>query len=79
MEAAVMEPVITDAPETCIDLVEAMDNLKKKKIRKYRPRGNSASQIGHECMRYKVWRRTKWEESELYDVGHYRRTDGCRN
>ena len=50
-------------------IVEQVDNHLKSKIKQWPCKSNRASELGHECMRYLVLNRTRWQEKTLHDVG----------
>lgn len=49
-------------------LVEKVYENIQKKIRAHPCHVNRASEIGHPCLRYLVFRRTRWEEATLPDI-----------
>lgn len=49
-------------------LIEKVIEAKQKKIRLFPTHVNSASEIGHPCMRYLVFKRTRWADATLHDV-----------
>lgn len=50
-------------------IVEAVLEAKQKKIRQSPVNSNRASDLGHPCLRYHVFNRTRWQEKSLHDVG----------
>lgn len=49
-------------------LIERIIEAKQKKIRLHPTHVNRASEIGHPCLRYLVFKRTRWAEATLHDV-----------
>lgn len=49
-------------------IVEKILEAKEAKIRQYPVNANRASELGHECLRYLVLNRTRWQEKTLYDA-----------
>ena len=49
-------------------IVEKILESKKREIRQSPVNSNRASQLGHECLRYHVYERTRWHEKALHDV-----------
>jgi hypothetical protein len=49
--------------------VEKVDEYIASKIKQYPVNSNRASDIGHPCLRYHVYNRTRWQERSLHDVG----------
>jgi CRISPR/Cas system-associated exonuclease Cas4 (RecB family) len=49
-------------------IVEKVIESKSRKIRQAPVHSNRASQLGHECVRYHVFERTRWGEKSLHDV-----------
>jgi hypothetical protein len=49
--------------------VEKILESKHKKIKQYPVNSNRASDLGHPCLRYHVYNRTRWNERSLHDVG----------
>jgi len=49
-------------------IVEKIVEMKQKKIRLHPTHVNRASEIGHPCLRYLVFKRTRWAEATLHDV-----------
>lgn len=49
-------------------LIEKVVEAKQKKIRLHPTHVNRASEIGHPCLRYLVFKRTRWQEATLHDV-----------
>lgn len=49
-------------------LIEKIIEAKQKKIRLHPTHFNRASEIGHPCLRYLVFKRTRWAEATLHDV-----------
>lgn len=49
-------------------LIEKVIEAKQKKIRLHPTHVNRASEIGHPCLRYLVFKRTRWNEATLHDV-----------
>jgi len=50
-------------------IVEKIIESKRQKIKQYPVNSNRASDLGHPCIRYHVFNRTRWEERALHDVG----------
>ena len=50
-------------------LIEKITEAKQKKIHLSPCHTNRASEVGHPCERYLVFRRTRWQEATLHDVG----------
>lgn len=50
-------------------LENQIDESKKKKINVYPVHVNRASQIGHPCMRYLVFDRTRWQDKQKHSIG----------
>lgn len=50
-------------------IVEKVIEAKQSKIRQYPCHTNRASELGHPCLRYLVFNRTRWSEKVLHDVG----------
>jgi len=50
-------------------IAEKVNEHLTNQIRQSAVHSNRASQIGHECTRYLVYERTRWQEKPLYDVG----------
>lgn len=49
-------------------IVEKILELKKSRINQWPCKSNRASELGHDCERYLVLLRTRWEEKTLHDV-----------
>ncbi|MCJ7669554.1 MAG: hypothetical protein MUO61_03435 [Dehalococcoidia bacterium] len=49
-------------------IVEKVLEAKAQKIKQYPVNANRASELGHECLRYLVLNRTRWQEKTLHDV-----------
>lgn len=49
-------------------IIEKLEELKKSRIKMWPVRSNRASEIGHPCIRYLVFMRTRWEERPLHGV-----------
>jgi len=49
-------------------IVEKIEELKRSRIKQWPVRSNRASDLGHECLRYLVLQRTRWQEKKLHDV-----------
>jgi len=49
-------------------IVEQVLAAKKAKIKQWPVNANQASQLGHECLRYLVLHRTRWQEKTLHDA-----------
>lgn len=49
-------------------IVEKIVETKQKKIRLHPTHVNRASEIGHPCLRYLVFKRTRWADATLHDV-----------
>lgn len=49
-------------------IVEKVLESKQREIRQSPVNSNRASQLGHECLRYHVYERTRWHEKTLHDV-----------
>lgn len=47
-------------------IVEKVLEAKEQKIRQYPVNANRASELGHECLRYLVLNRTRWQEKTLH-------------
>lgn len=49
-------------------IVERIAEYRKSRITQWPVRSNRASQLGHECLRFLVFERTRWKEKVLHDV-----------
>jgi len=49
-------------------IVERILEAKQAKIKQYPVNANRASELGHECLRFLVLNRTRWQEKALYDT-----------
>ncbi len=49
-------------------IVEKVDESIAKQIEQWPVRSNRASELGHECLRYLVLNRTRWQEKSLHDI-----------
>jgi len=49
-------------------IVEKILEAKKAKIKQWPVSANRASELGHECLRYLVLNRTRWQEKALHDA-----------
>jgi len=49
-------------------LIEKIYDLKKRRIKQWPQHTNRASNLGHECLRYLVFERTRWQEKTLHDL-----------
>jgi hypothetical protein len=49
-------------------IVEKILEAKQKKIKQWPVMANRASELGHECLRYLVLNRTRWQEKSLHDA-----------
>lgn len=49
-------------------LIEAINEFRKGKIKQFPINSNRASELGHECLRYLVYNRTRWQERSLHDA-----------
>lgn len=49
-------------------IIEKIEDLKRSRIKQWPVRSNRASDMGHECERYLVLNRTRWQEKSLHDV-----------
>jgi CRISPR/Cas system-associated exonuclease Cas4 (RecB family) len=49
-------------------IVEKVLEAKEQKIKQYPVNANRASELGHECLRYLVLNRTRWQEKSLHDA-----------
>jgi CRISPR/Cas system-associated exonuclease Cas4 (RecB family) len=49
-------------------IVDKVYRYKKSKIKQWPVVSNRASELGHECTRYLVFNRTRWQEKTLHDV-----------
>lgn len=49
-------------------IVERILEAKAQKIKQYPVNANRASELGHECLRYLVLNRTRWQEKTLHDA-----------
>jgi CRISPR/Cas system-associated exonuclease Cas4 (RecB family) len=49
-------------------IVEKILEAKAAKIKQYPVHANRASELGHQCLRYLVLNRTRWQEKTLYDA-----------
>ena len=49
--------------------IEKVIENKQRRIKQYPVNSNRASDIGHPCIRYHVYNRTRWQDRSLYDVG----------
>lgn len=52
-----------------IDIIQAVNESKAKKIKQWPTHSNRASLMGHPCERFLVYKRTRWQEEALYDMG----------
>ena len=50
-------------------IVEKVLESKQREIRQAPVKSNRASQLGHECLRYHVYERSRWSEKALHGVG----------
>ena len=50
-------------------LVEKVIEQKRAKIKLHPTHTNRASELGHACERYLVFKRTRWQDATLHDVG----------
>ena len=50
-------------------IVEKVLESKEREIKQWPVNSNRASQLGHECVRYHVYERTRWQEKSLHGVG----------
>lgn len=58
-------------------IVERIDTYKASKIKQRPVLSNRASSLGHPCLRFNVFERTRWQEKTLHDVAvQYRFDDG---
>ena len=48
-------------------IIEKVFECKKSKMKQWPVRSNRASELGHECLRYLVFNRTRWQEKALPD------------
>lgn len=49
--------------------IERIAEEKARRIKQYPVNSNRASDIGHPCIRYHVYNRTRWQDKSLHDVG----------
>lgn len=49
-------------------IVERINDYRKGRIKQWPVNANRASQLGHECLRFLVFERTRWQEKILHDV-----------
>jgi len=49
-------------------IVEKVLEAKEQKIKQWPVKANRASELGHECLRYLVLLRTRWQEKTLHDA-----------
>lgn len=49
-------------------IVERIIEAKQEKIKQWPVNANRASELGHECLRYLVLNRTRWQEKTLHDA-----------
>ena len=49
-------------------IVEKILEAKERKIKQWPVNANRASELGHECLRYLVLNRTRWQEKTLHDA-----------
>ena len=49
-------------------IVDKVKDLKASRIKQWPCVSNRASELGHECLRYLVLMRTRWEEKTLHNV-----------
>lgn len=49
-------------------IIEKIMEEKAKRIKQWPVRTNRASELGHDCIRYLVLNRTRWQEKKLHDV-----------
>jgi len=49
--------------------IEEVIKHKTSRIKQYPVNSNRASDIGHPCIRYHVYNRTRWQDKSLHDVG----------
>lgn len=49
-------------------IVEKVIEAKERKIKQWPVNANRASELGHECLRYLVLNRTRWQEKSLHDA-----------
>jgi len=49
-------------------IVEKVLETKERKIKQWPVNSNRASELGHECLRYLVLNRTRWQEKTLHDA-----------
>lgn len=49
-------------------IIEKVLEFKQREIQQAPVHSNRASQLGHECVRYHVFERTRWSEKALHDV-----------
>lgn len=49
-------------------IVEQILEAKQRKIKQYPVNANRASELGHECLRFLVLNRTRWNEKTLHDA-----------
>lgn len=49
-------------------IVEKVLEAKTRRIKQFPVNSNRASDLGHECLRYLVLNRTRWQEKSLHDV-----------
>ena len=52
-----------------LNIPELIDEAKARKIKTYPVHANRASEIGHPCLRYLVFQRTRWQDKQPHDVG----------
>lgn len=51
-----------------LDVVKVIDDYLLQQISKYPINANNASVMGHECTRYLVYRRTRWQDSTSFSL-----------
>lgn len=51
-----------------IMIVERIMDAKQRKIKQYPVKSNRASDLGHECLKYLVLNRTRWEEKTIHEA-----------
>jgi len=49
-------------------IIEKVLEAKQRKIKQWPVNSNRASELGHECLRYLVLNRTRWQEKTLHDA-----------
>src|SRR3990167_1885529 len=61
-----------------MDIVAKIDEAKSRKINVWPCNSNRASEAGHECERYLVYMRTRWQEKLLHNLNLQYIFDECK-